>query len=296
MEYFLQLLITGIMVGGVYSLAATGFVIVYRTSKVINFAYGEFVMLGAFVTYLGLQQMGIPIWLTLPMVIISMVILSAIIERVVLRPLVGRSTTINTIMVTIGLAMLLTGITRIIWGSQQFVLPSIVPLAPIKVGIVSIPPVYILSMCILLVVLAGLAVFFTKSVTGIAMRAVSNDEMGAYSIGINIPKMLILAWSMAGVIAGFAGIIQANLSVLSIELRGILILLFPVVVLGGLESIKGAVIAGFIIGVIEALSAGYIDPLFTSLPLSQIIPIMVLLILILIYPYGFYGVKEIERL
>ncbi|MDY6852878.1 MAG: branched-chain amino acid ABC transporter permease [Thermodesulfobacteriota bacterium] len=296
MEYFLQLLITGIMVGGVYSLAATGFVIVYRTSKVINFAYGEFVMLGAFVTYLGLQQMGIPIWLTLPMVIIAMVILSAVIERVVLRPLVGRSTTINTIMVTIGLAMLLTGITRIIWGSQQFVLPSIVPLAPIKVGLISIPPVYILSMCILLVVLAGLAVFFTKSVTGIAMRAVSNDEMGAYSIGINIPKMLILAWSIAGVIAGFAGIIQANLSVLSIELRGILILLFPVVVLGGLESIKGAVIAGFIIGVIEALSAGYIDPLFTSLPLSQIIPIMVLLILILIYPYGFYGIKEIERL
>jgi len=284
------------MVGGVYSLAATGFVIVYRTSKVINFAYGEFVMLGAFVTYLGLQQMGIPIWLTLPMVIISMVIISAIIERVVLRPLVGRSTTINTIMVTIGLAMLLTGITRIIWGSQQFVLPSIVPLAPLKIGIISIPPVYILSMCILLVVLAGLAMFFTKSVTGIAMRAVSNDEMGAYSIGINIPKMLILAWSIAGVIAGFAGIIQANLSVLNIELKGILILLFPVVVLGGLESIKGAVIAGFIIGVIESLSAGYIDPLFTSLPLSQITPIVVLLILILIYPYGFYGVKEIERL
>ena len=296
MGYFLQLLIIGIMVGGVYSLAATGFVIVYRTSKVINFAYGEFVMLGAFVTYLGLQQMGIPIWLTLPMVIISMVIISAIIERVVLRPLVGRSTTINTIMVTIGLAMLLTGITRIIWGSQQFVLPSIVPLAPLKIGIISIPPVYILSMCILLVVLAGLAMFFTKSVTGIAMRAVSNDEMGAYSIGINIPKMLILAWSIAGVIAGFAGIIQANLSVLNIELKGILILLFPVVVLGGLESIKGAVIAGFIIGVIESLSAGYIDPLFTSLPLSQITPIVVLLILILIYPYGFYGVKEIERL
>ncbi len=296
MHYFINLLMTGIMVGGIYSLAATGFVIVYRTSKVLNFAYGQFVMLGAFITYFGVSQINLPFWLALPMVVVFMLLISVVIERLVLRPLVGRSTTINTVMVTIGLSMVLMGSARIIWGSQQMILPSIVPLAPVDMGFVKVPPVYLLSMGILLVVLIALGIFFSKSATGIAMRAVSNDEMGAYTIGINIPRILILTWSMAGVVAGFVGIIQANISMLSLELSSILILLFPVVVLGGLESIKGAVIAGFIIGLIESFAAGYIDPMLGTLPISQIMPIVVLLILILIYPYGFFGVKEIERL
>lgn len=296
MVYFLQNLITGIMVGGVYSLVATGFIIVYRTSKVLNFSYGEFVMLGAFITYFGLAQIKVSLWLALPLVILFMVVISFVIERTVLRPLVGRSTVINTIMVTIGLAMVLRGAARIIWGSQQLVMPSIVPITPIKLGIIGIPKIYLLSMSILIIVLIALGIFFKKSVMGIAMRAISNDEMGAYTVGINIPRMLILAWSMAGVIAGFSGIILANLSLVTIDIKDILILIFPVVILGGLESVKGAVIAGFIIGVIESLSAGFIDPIFGVIPVSQISAITILLILILIYPYGFYGIKEIERL
>jgi branched-chain amino acid transport system permease protein len=151
-------------------------------------------------------------------------------------------------------------------------------------------------MSILTVVLVSLGIFFRKSIKGIAMRAVANDEMGAYTVGINIPRMLILAWSVAGVIAGFTGIILANLSVLHIELKNIMIVIFPVIILGGLESIKGAVIAGFIIGLLEYLSIGYLDPIFGIIPISQIVPISVLLILILVYPYGFFGIKEIERL
>lgn len=296
MTYFIQILMTGIMIGGVYSLVATGFVIVYRTSKVLNFSYGEFVMLGAFITYFGLAQLEIPLWLTLPMVILFMVIISFIIERIVLRPLVGRSTVINTIMVTIGLSLVIRGAARLIWGSQQLVMPSIVSLDPVKFGIIRIPQIYLLSMCILIIVLIALGIFFKKSIMGIAMRAVSNDQMGAYTVGINIPGMLILAWSMAGVVAGFSGIILANLSLLTIDIKDILIVIFPVIILGGLESIKGAVIGGFIIGILESLSSGFIDPLLGVLPLSQIIPIIVLLILILVYPYGFYGIKEIERL
>jgi len=296
MVYFIQLFMTGIMVGGIYSLAATGFVIVYRTSKVLNFSYGEFVLLGAFITYLGLVQLNFPIWVTLPMVILCMVVVSFIIERLILRPLVGRSTVINTIMVTIGLSMTLRGIVRIIWGSQHLVLPSIVPLTPMSLGVIKIPSLYLMSMSILTVVLVSLGIFFRKSIKGIAMRAVANDEMGAYTVGINIPRMLILAWSMAGVIAGFTGIILANLSVLHIELKNIMIVIFPVIILGGLESIKGAVIAGFIIGLLEYLSIGYLDPIFGIIPISQIVPISVLLILILVYPYGFFGIKEIERL
>jgi branched-chain amino acid transport system permease protein len=296
MVYFIQLFMTGIMVGGIYSLAATGFVIVYRTSKVLNFSYGEFVLLGAFITYLGLVQLNFPIWVTLPMVILCMVVVSFIIERLILRPLVGRSTVINTIMVTIGLSMTLRGIVRIIWGSQHLVLPSIVPLTPMSLGVIKIPSLYLMSMSILTVVLVSLGIFFRKSIKGIAMRAVANDEMGAYTVGINIPRMLILAWSMAGVVAGFTGIILANLSVLHIELKNIMIVIFPVIILGGLESIKGAVIAGFIIGLLEYLSIGYLDPIFGIIPISQIVPISVLLILILVYPYGFFGIKEIERL
>jgi len=296
MVYFIQLFMTGIMVGGIYSLAATGFVIVYRTSKVLNFSYGEFVLLGAFITYLGLVQLNFPIWVTLPMVILCMVGVSFIIERLILRPLVGRSTVINTIMVTIGLSMTLRGIVRIIWGSQHLVLPNLVPLTPMSLGVIKIPSLYLMSMSILTVVLVSLGIFFRKSIKGIAMRAVANDEMGAYTIGINIPRMLILAWSMAGVVAGFTGIILANLSVLNIELKNIMIVIFPVIILGGLESIKGAVIAGFIIGLLEYLSIGYLDPIFGIIPISQIVPISVLLILILVYPYGFFGIKEIERL
>lgn len=296
MVYFIQLFMTGIMVGGIYSLAATGFVIVYRTSKVLNFSYGEFVLLGAFITYLGLVQLNFPIWVTLPMVILCMVVVSFIIERLILRPLVGRSTVINTIMVTIGLSMTLRGIVRIIWGSQHLVLPSLVPLTPLSLGVIKVPSLYLLSISILTVVLISLGIFFRRSVKGIAMRAVANDEMGAYTVGINIPKMLILAWSMAGVVAGFTGIILANLSVLHIELKNIMIVIFPVIILGGLESIKGAVIAGFIIGLLEYLSIGYLDPIFGIIPISQIVPISVLLILILVYPYGFFGIKEIERL
>jgi len=199
-------------------------------------------------------------------------------------------------MVTLGLSMVLRGIVRIIWGSQHLVLPSLVPLTPLSLGVIKVPSLYILSMSILTAVLITLGLFFRKSIKGIAMRAVANDEMGAYTVGINIPKMLILAWSMAGVVAGFTGIILANLSVLHIELKNIIIVIFPVVIMGGLESIKGAVIAGFIIGLLESLSTGYLDPIFGIIPVSQIVPISALMILILVYPYGFYGIKEIERL
>lgn len=294
--YLLQLISAGLMMGGLYALIATGFVIVYNTSKVLNFSHGELVMLGAYLTYAGVTQLNIPFFITIPIVVIIMIIISFLVERLVLRPLVGRSSVVNTIMVTLGLGYVLIGITRIVWGSRPLVMPSVVPLRPMHIGDFPLPPMYILCFGILIVVLIALFVFFNKSLFGIAMRAVSNDEVGSYTIGINIPAMFIIAWSLAGVIAGFGGILLANLSTLSLTVKDIIIAIFPVVILGGLESIKGAVIAGFIIGLLESLTSGYVDPLLGGLPISQIFPVIVLLIIILAYPYGLFGVKEIERL
>jgi branched-chain amino acid transport system permease protein len=284
------------MIGGLYALIATGFVIVYNTSKVLNFSHGELVMLGAFLTYAGVTQLKIPFFITIPIVIVIMIGISFLVERLILRPLVGRSSVVNTIMVTLGLGYVLVGITRIIWGSQPLVMPSVVPLRPLQIGDFPLPPIYILCFGILVVVLIALFIFFNKSLFGIAMRAVSNDEVGSYTIGINIPVMFIIAWSLAGIIAGFGGILLANLSVLSLTVKDIIIGIFPVVILGGLESVKGAVIAGFIIGLLTSLTSGYIDPLLGGLPISQILPVIMLLIIILVYPYGLFGIKEIERL
>lgn len=289
-------LIIGVMLGGVYALACVGFVIIYSSTKVLNFAYGEMIMLGAYLTFLFLDQIGgIPAPIAILLTIISMVAFSFIVERIILRQLIGRSTIFNTIMVTIGLAMVMRGVVRIIWTSENRVMSPIVPLSPIVLGPFSITPIYLFGLSLLIIILGGLTIFLKKAIAGVAMRAVSNDEMGAYSIGINIPRMLVLAWGLAGVTAAFAGIVQANLGLLSLGLKDILVVVFAAVVLGGLESIKGAVIGGMVIGLVTSFSAAYLDS-FTGWPISFIMPMVVLVILILVRPYGLWGVEVIERL
>jgi branched-chain amino acid transport system permease protein len=289
-------LIVGIMMGGVYALAAIGFVIIYSTSKVLNFAYGEMIMLGAYLTFLFSDQIGgIPLPIAILLAIIVMTALSFVIERIVLRQLIGRSTIFNTIMVTIGLSLIIRGMVRIIWTSENRVMTPVAPLSPINLGPFSITPIYLFGLTLLAIILIGLSIFLKKAIAGVAMRAVANDEIGAYSIGINIPRMLVLGWGLAGLTAAFTGIVQANLGLLSIGLKDILLVVFAAVVFGGLESIKGAVVGGMVIGLVSSFSASYLDAI-TGWPISFIMPMIVLSIVILLRPYGLWGVEVIERL
>ena len=296
MSYFFQLVVSGIVVGSIYALSGLGFVLIYKSSRVLNIAHGQFIALGAFITYALTVWLHIPIYISFLLSAVITFLVAMSVERIFLRRLIGEPI-ISVIMVTIGLMSILDGLIYLTpFGTENFSFPEFLPKAPITIGGVSISWTQFVGVIITIILIAGFSWFFKKSTIGISMRAVSDDQMASMSIGISIPRVFGLAWAAAGFSAAAAGGIIANITGLNFDtLVSFGIIVFPVVILGGLDSIFGAVVAGIIVGLIQQFAAGYLDGLWGLFGTADLVPWFILLIILLIKPHGLFGIHEIER-
>jgi branched-chain amino acid transport system permease protein len=296
MSYFFQLVVSGIVVGSIYALSALGFVLIYKSSRVLNIAHGQIIAAGAFITYALTVWLGIPIYISFLMSLIITFFLAMSVERVFLRRLIGEPI-ISVIMVTIGLMSILDGIIYLTpFGAENFSFPEFLPKTPIALGGVSISWTQLVGVIITVILIAGFTWFFKRSTLGISMRALSDDQLASMSIGISIPKVFGLAWATAGFSAAAAGGIIGNITGLNFDtLHTFGIIVFPVVILGGLDSIFGAVVAGIIMGLIQQFAAGYLDGHWGLYGTADLLPYIILLILLLFKPHGLFGIHEIER-
>jgi branched-chain amino acid transport system permease protein len=292
-RFSLLLLSNGVLIGLMYSLIALGFVLVYKATDAVNFAQGEFVMIAGFVAVGALTVVGAPLWLSIVTALAAMVGFGFALERVMLRKLIGRPV-IAVVMATIGLAAILRGLGPfgIFQGTRPLPLP--LPDEPIILGPLFIPPIQLLGGVVSLVFLAGFGYFFLKSRKGIAMRAVADNQQVAMAMGINVERYFGLAWAMTGVVSALGGILWGNMLGVDVNLALVGFKVFPVVILGGLDSIPGAIIGGLIVGIVENMAAGYVDP-YVGGGTKDFAPYVLMILALMIRPYGMFGKRIIER-
>ena len=294
MEFFLQLVLNGLVVGSIYSLVALGFVVIYKSTSILNFAQGEFLMLGAYVC-LTITTVGrVPFLAAFLLTMAFSVVLGLALERVILRPMIGEPV-ISVIMLTLGLASVLKAIVQGIWGTETVPYPQVFPTAPVMVGPLPVSQGYIYSMASVALLLGLFTLFFKYTRAGVAMRATAFSQQVALSMGISVKRIFAMAWSIAAVVSAVGGVLLGGV-------RGGVdgafaffgLKVIPVVILGGLDSVIGAVVAGVIMGVLENLAGGYLDPIFGG-GVKEVAPFIALVAILSLKPYGLFGKVKIER-
>ncbi len=293
-EFLILLLTNGVLIGLMYALIALGFVLIYKATDAINFAQGEFVMFASLIVVFAILAFGAPLWLAIAVGVGGMIAFGFGLERVVLRPLIGRPV-VAVIMATIGLAAMLRGIGPMLFGSgtQSLALP--ISDAPIIWGPLFISPIQMLGAGVSICFLAVFGWFFLKSRKGIAMRAVADNQQVAMAMGINVERYFALAWAMAGIVSALGGVVWGNMLGVDVQLALVGLKVFPVVILGGLDSIVGAIVGGIIVGVVENVAAGYLDPIVGG-GTKDFAPYVLMILVLMFRPYGIFGKQIIERI
>ena len=287
------LLVNGASIGLMYALIALGFVLVYKATDAINFAQGEFVMLASFAAALALGIGGMPVIAAVLLAIALMIGFSFGLERVVLRPLLGRPV-VAVIMATIGLAAMLRGLPPITTGGETRALPLPIGDEPVRLGAASLPPIQVAGAVVAVLFFVAFTWFFKKSRMGVAMRAVADNQQVAMAMGINVERYFALAWAMAGIVSALGGILWGSMLGVDVHVAVIGLKVFPVVILGGLDSIGGALVGGLIIGIVESLAAGYLDP-YVGGGTKDFAPYVLMILVLMFRPYGIFGKRKIER-
>jgi len=294
MEFLLQLVLNGLVIGSIYALVGLGFVIIYKSSSILNFAQGEFLMLGAYVCLAIFTSAKVPFLVAFALTLVFSALLGVLMERVLLRPMIGEPV-ISVIMLTLGLASVLKAVVQAIWGTDTRPYPEIFPTAPVHVGPLPVSQGYLYSLGSVAVLLVLFTLFFKLTRAGIAMRATAFSQQVALSMGISVKRMFALAWSIAAVVSAVGGVLLGGV-------RGGVdgafaffgLKVIPVVILGGLDSIGGAIVGGFVMGILENLSGGYLDPIFGG-GVKEVAPFIALVAILTVKPYGLFGKVKIER-
>jgi branched-chain amino acid transport system permease protein len=289
MSNLLNLTVYGLADGAILALAALGFVLIYKATSVINFAQGEFLLVGAYTVYAVFVLMGLPVVAAVVIGLAIAILLGIGIERFVLRPLIGESA-ISVIMVTIGLAAVLRAVVQMFFGTAVREQPPILPRDSVRILGALVPLNRLLVIGIAAVVLAGFTVFFRRSRHGIAMRAVADDQQAALTVGISVRRVFAMAWALAAASALVAGVLLADISAVEQNIAAFGLIVFPVVILGGLDSVPGTVVGGLTIGLLKQYVSGYADP-----GLAEVVPYLVLVAILMVRPYGLFGETRIER-
>ena len=301
MFYFFKTLYFVVPVVCIDTLPAMTFVLIYKASRVINFANRQFIAIGAFMAYALAVWAKLPVPLAALLAILLTAGLGFLVERVFLRRMVGQPI-ISVIMVTIGLASVLDGLMYLTpFGSGNFTFPAFLPQGGLSLGGISVsyPQVLAIGFTVIFLLLFGW--FFQRSVLGVSMRAVADDQMASMSVGVSVQQVFALAWAVAGLTAAAAGIVVGAVSGLNQDgLIAIGLAVFPAVILGGLDSVPGAVVGGIIIGILQSFSTAYLDGLFSQIGLvgggsQYVMPFVVLLVMLWFKPHGLFGTEEIER-
>jgi len=289
---FLQFLTTGILTGGIYALIAVSIVLVYKSTRIFNFAVGELMVLGGLICYSFVVWAELPLWLALLGALTMAVIVGFLVERLVFRPLLGQPI-LTIIMATLALSSILLGLILMVWTGYTLTFPSgMLPGRTILLGPVVISHELLWAFVITMVALIILGYFFLKTRTGLRMRAISEDHELSMSCGVNITVIFAVTWIIAVILGSLSGLLLGNrLGITASATPLIALKAFPAVIFGGLESIVGAVLGGLAVGVIEALVGGFIDP-----RIGEISAYILLLLVLVFKPEGLLGEKRIERI
>jgi len=294
MTFLLQLLINGLVVGCIYSLVATGFVIIYKATSALNLAQGEFLMVGAYICLDLMTKHAVPFFQAFLITLAFSAILGLVIERVILRPLIG-SHLISVIMVTLGLSSILKALVQLAYGTDTIPFPEVFPTAPVQIGPIPVSQGYLYAIGCVTILVTLLTLFFKYSKTGVAMRATASNQQVSLSMGISVKKMFAISWAISAIVSAVGGILLGTIRGgidMTLSFMGLKVL--PVVILGGLDSILGAIVGGVIIGILENLSGGYVDPLVGG-GAKEVAPYIALILILMFKPYGLFGKKKIER-
>lgn len=293
-SFLLQLLVNGVIIGTLYGVVAMSFVLIYKASQVVNFAQGEFLLIGAWVCWWILTDLQIPFFWGFLITLAFMMVFGIVLQVVVLRPMIGEPI-ISVIMVTIGLSLVFQALMKWIFGVSAQPFPPIFNTRSVSIAGLQVQTVYIMSMSVSVLIMAGFAWFFKFSKLGLAMRATAFDQQAAQSLGISIKRVFAMAWAISAMVSAVAGVVVGVVNGVSSALSVFGIKVFPAVILGGLDSVIGAVVGGLIIGVLESL-AHYVDTKYLGWGnMITIAPFYVLIIILMFKPYGLFGTRDIER-
>jgi branched-chain amino acid transport system permease protein len=290
MSEFLEYSLLGLLSGGVMALIALSFVLIYKGTGVVNFAVGEVMMLGAYLYYAAAVTFGLVPWLAFVIALAVIAVLAILVERGVLRPLSGQPA-VAVLMATIGIASIIHGVVEAIWGGDTLSPPTLLPRTPVNLGEVLIPGTVLGNFAVAALLIGGFLAFFRYSKTGIALRATASDSVTAATLGININYSQRLTWVLSGVVGTVAGVLIASSAGLSPLLAAAALSVFAAIILGGLDSILGAIVASLLIGWAESIAAGYLGG-----KSRDVVPYVVVLAILVVKPYGIFGTRTIERL
>ena len=289
MNYFLNLLMSGLVIGSLYGLIAMGFAIVYRATGMVNFAVGEVMMMIAYISYTLAQLPGIGFFGLLFGTIPVALLLGLVIERLFIRPMLGEPM-FSRVMVTIGLAVVIRSAVILFWGVEPKAYPRPLGADVIRYGELALYPGQIFSVLVMALLCLLMWVFFRHSRVGIAMRATSNNETTALLMGINVKRISAIAWALSSTFAAFAGLSFCLMFSLEPEISQMGLRGFPATLLGGLDSVIGGALGGLIIGVAENMAGGYLGR-----GLKEIAGFVLIVVVLMVKPYGLFGQREIER-
>ena len=288
--YLFEIGLTGIASGGLYALAGLAFVMVYKATRVVNLAIGEMLMAGGYLFFTFAAMWALPLWLAIPAAVLASGVLGAVIERSMIRPLLGEPP-ISAFMVTIGLGSVLVGLVEMIWSADQKRLPDFMPTQAIMIGDAFLAPKVFWGAVIAAVFIAAVLLVFRFWRGGVALRATASDQAAAYAVGINVPRVFSLSWVVSAMLAAVSGIIVGSIGGISSSMGVFGLTVLVVVIVGGLDSVLGALVAGLLVGLVEGLAGAYLGGEYKLLA-----TFIVLVTILMVRPYGLFGTHEIERL
>ncbi|WP_122532014.1 branched-chain amino acid ABC transporter permease [Pseudomonas viridiflava] len=292
MEFFVEVLIGGLLAGVMYSLVAIGFVLIYKASGVFNFAQGAMVLFAA-LTFVSLLERGLPFGWAFLATLASMVVLALLIERVVLRPLVNRPPII-LFMATLGLSYMIEGLAQALWGAQVHGLDLGIPDEPLEIRGMLLSQFDLFAAGTAAVLVIALSVLFNRTRIGLSLRAVADDPLAAQAVGIRLPRIWAVVWGVAGFVGLVAGLLWGARLGVQFSLSLVVLKALPVLIIGGFSSIGGAIVGGLIIGAAEKLAEIYIGPIIGS-GIENWVPYVLALLFLLVRPAGLFGERTIER-
>ncbi|MBY6017728.1 branched-chain amino acid ABC transporter permease [Ferrimonas balearica] len=294
-ELLLQLLINGLIVGLLYGVVGMCFVLVYKSTQIVNFAQGEFLLVGAWVCWALLVYLELPFLVGFLLSLAFMAVFGVALQMIVLRPMIGEPI-ISVIMVTIGLSIFFQSLVKWIFGVAPANYPPIFETQSVSIFGLNIELAYLLSTVIALFIMVGFYLFFKHSKHGLAMRATAFNQQVAQSLGISVKQVFAMSWGIAATVSATAGVVIGMVNGVSDSLSVMGIKVFPAVILGGLDSIVGAIVGGIIIGVLENLAEFFDSQYFHLGNMYDIAPFYVLLLILWFKPYGLFGTRDIERI
>jgi branched-chain amino acid transport system permease protein len=289
-QLFIEYSVIGIAAGGIYALIALGIIVIFKASHTFNFAMGEMMMLSAYFFYAASVTFSFGPVLGMAIAIAGSVAVALLIERVAIRPMLGRPF-IAVVMVTFGVGTILRGIVGMIWGPNEMQVPAILARTPVMLGEIFVPGRTARAFAIATTIVVALIIYLRYSRAGIALRAAAADTVTAYSMGIDVRKVVAFSWVIAAITGCISGVLMANVNTLTPHLGLVALNVLSVVILGGMASIGGVLVAGFIIGWLEAITG-----LFLPTEFREITPYILVLLVLLVRPNGLFGKAAVERI